>query len=526
MKNQRIVYAILALSIVLTLVFSACTSRSESTPEPAPEPVQQNILTVAFVDDVSDVDPRSSYDSGGLSVLYHMYEALTFYNPPGSEEEISPWLATSWESNEDKTEWTFHLRKEVKFHDGADFNAEAVKYTIENVKDGGFAPSWIFSAIESMEAVDEYTIKFTCSGPTALDLILSSAFGAWMISPSSPADPEWFNDGNSSGTGPYKFASREVGTRLVLEHHEDYWGGWQKGQFTTIVFNMIEDATVREQMIRSGEADVVYDINPDSLASLMEGDGVEVKIEPAYVCYFMHINTKRPPLDDVRVRQALAHSYPYEAVRASLLGGLGTKASGFVPQILWGSHPDISVEYNLEKAKELLTEAGYPEGGFDLVYWAFEGSPLYTQLAELWLPELEKLGVNLEIQSLNGEAIYEKATTDPEHAHDFLGNNWFPTYVTPLDFLVSPFATEQPINFSYYANSEFDDLLWLGDSQTAMDREAAIETFQKAGKMLVDDAAGIFVMDAPQIFVLRDDLSGYTYSPAYSCVFPYYNLRR
>ena len=99
---------------------------------------------------------------------------------------------------------------------------------------------------------------------------------------------------------------------------------------------------------------------------------------------------------------------------------------------------------------------------------------------------------------------------------DFLGNNWFPTYVTPLDFLVSPFATEQPINFSYYANSEFDDLLWLGDSQTAMDREAAIETFQKAGKMLVDDAAGIFVMDAPQIFVLRDDLSGYTYSPAYS----------
>jgi peptide/nickel transport system substrate-binding protein len=178
MKNRKVMQLILVLCIFLTLTFSFIGSDTA-------EGISKNVLSIGIVQDPDDTDPRSGYDSYAQMVLYHMYEALTYYNRPGSKEEIGPWLATSWKSNKDKTQWTFYLRKGVKFHDGTDFNAAAVKYTIENTVAEKMAPSWIYSPIKSMEVVDDHTIKFTCKAPAQLDLILSSGFGAWMISPSA-----------------------------------------------------------------------------------------------------------------------------------------------------------------------------------------------------------------------------------------------------------------------------------------------------------------------------------------------------
>lgn len=153
MKNPKVRHAIFVLSIGLALMFSGIGAGPVQA-------ISKNILTVAITTDPDDTDPRSGYDSCAQSVLYHMYEALTYYNRPGSKQEIGPWLATSWESNKDKTQWTFHLRQGVKFHDGTDFNAAAVKYTIENTVAEKMAPAWIYSPIKSMDVVDEHTIKF------------------------------------------------------------------------------------------------------------------------------------------------------------------------------------------------------------------------------------------------------------------------------------------------------------------------------------------------------------------------------
>ncbi len=519
MKNQKVMHLILVLCIVLTLTFSFIGSGTA-------EGASKNVLSVAIIQDPDDTDPRSGYDSYAQMVLYHMYEALTYYNRPGSKEEIGPWLATSWESNKDKTQWTFHLRKGVKFHDGTDFNAAAVKYTIENTVAEKMAPAWIYSPIKSMEVVGEHTIKFSCKAPAQLDLILSSGFGAWMISPSATNTVKWFNAGNSSGTGPYKFASRVPGTRIIMEHHKDYWGGWEEGQFTSIIFDIIPDATVREQMLRSGNLDVAYELNHDSIESLKQAPGVAVHIEPAFKSYFLLVNFKKPPLDNLKVRQALVQSFPYDTVIAGTYGGLGTRGSGLIPQSMWGANPDLFVTQDMKNAKKLLAEAGYPKGGLTLELWASEGNTLYKNIGEIWQPELAKLGIKLDIRTLSFNTITDKAETDPEHAFDFMGQDWYPTYVTPTDFFYSVFHAGEFFNFGHYANSEFDDLVLKADDMTASDRAGSIKAYKQAGKMLADDVGAIFMYDAPEIYTIRSDLEGYEYSPGYSAVFSFYKLKR
>ena len=484
------------------------------------------IFTWAEAVDPFDIDPRTNYDGQGLPILGNAYETLTHFAPPGSDPEIVPELATSWEHNEDSTVWTFNLREGVTFHDGTDFNAEAVKMLVENVRDGEFATSWVFGAIIEIEAVDDLTVQFTTEYPAKLDLIFSSAFGAWMVSPSGLENgAEWFAEGNTAGTGPYKIVSRETGARIIMERHEDYWGGWTDDQFDTIVVEYIADPTVREQMIRSGEADLTRELDFDNLDSLASSGGVAVQIDPSYANQFIMLNNARPPLDNVMVRQALAHSYPYELVIENLVGGHATPAGGAIPASMWGADPSTVMTQDLDKAKELLAEAGFADG-FEMDYWAYEGDPTNEQLGEVWVPALRELGIDLNITVIDFNAAMESFWNTPEESHHAVSLNWFPTYVTPFDPLFSPFSTGEYFNIAAYDNEDFTNLLFDGDAVTATDTEGAIALFQEANQMLIDDAAAIFNYDMPMVWVLRDDLDGYYYSPAYGTVIQVYDFTR
>lgn len=544
-KNPNL-FVVLVLLLALLLV--ACgggdggteapadSGAEETAAEPAEEEAMEEeameedsgpkIFTFAEAIDPTDIDPRSNYDGAGVALLGQLYETLTHYNPPGSDPEISPELAVSWESNDDATEWTFQLREGVTFHDGEPFNAEAVKILVENVRDGELATSWVFGAIAEIEVVDEHTVKFINAFPAKLDLIFSSAFGAWMVSPKAlENDPQWFQEGNSAGTGPYKITDREPGTRIVLSHHEDYWGGWNDNKFDTIAFEIVPDAATREQMIRSGDADLTYDLDFDNIASLQEADGVNVFVEESYNNQFIMLNNAKPPLDNPLVRQALVASYPYQEVLDNMMGGLATAAGGAIPQSMWGADKGAIVTQDLEKAKELLAEAGMADG-FELEYWAYDGIPRNEQIGEIWGPALRELNIELKITTIDFNAAMESFWNDPASAHHAVGLGWFPTYVTPFDPLFSPFSTGEYFNVAAYDNPEFTELLFAGDGVTATDTDEAIALFQQANQMIVDDGAAIFVFDVPAIWYLRDDLDGFYYSPAYGTVVQVYDLER
>ena len=163
-------------------------------------------------------------------VFSNVYETLIRFNPPGSKEQLSPVLATKWESSNGGKTWTFHLRQGVKFHDGTHFNAQAVKFSIERTKAKLGPVAFIWDSVKEIKIVDDYTIIFELSTPAPLDLICTSGYYAWMMSPSiAGKDSAWFNAGHDAGTGPYTIQSYTRSGPIILSRYDNYWGGWKEG---------------------------------------------------------------------------------------------------------------------------------------------------------------------------------------------------------------------------------------------------------------------------------------------------------
>jgi len=499
-------------------------------PAASSEVARSEVFVYAHPTTFPDLNPASSY-SNDLVVMANCYEGLTFYNPPGSQEILSPKLAVSWESNPESTEWTFKLREGVKFQDGEPFNAEAVKYSIDKTRELGVGASYIWSPVESIEVVDDYTVRFKLSYAAPLDLIASANYAAWIYSPKAYEEKgaDWFNEGHCAGTGPYTIESYERGSRMVLTRFDDYWGGWKESQFKKVVFELIEDPTVLQQKIESGEADFTYQVAPDNLPALMQNPDLVVYTNPAFQNLVGLLNTVKPPLDKKEVRQALAYSFPYEQFIQGVMGTRATQSYGVVPAGMWGYSKDIpQYKQDMDKAKELLTQAGYPDGGFKLLLTYATGDQDEQQLGELWKAELAKLGIDLEVQGLNWEAQWDLGKSDPQKAQDIFVMYWWPDLISPYSFLYSMFhSEEQPLfNLGYYKNPTFDELIDKANEVSGSNREEATKMFIDAQKILVDDAATLVFYDLANTHIARKDIKGFVDNPAYPHVVFVYDLSR
>lgn len=519
MKHSVRVFLYLAMLVLLIVTASVVIAQDDP-----------NIGVYAHPVSFPDLDPSSSFSNENV-VMGNVYETLTFYNPPGSEQEISPRLAVSWEADEYAMQWTFNLRQGVKFHDGTDFNADAVKFSLERTVSLGLGAAYIFDPIETITVIDDYTIQFDLKYSAPLDLILATGYAAWIMSPTAVADKDatWFNAGNSAGTGPYMITQYEPGALLVADAFPEYWGGWSEGQFDKIVFQIVEDPTVLEQLIRSGDADFTYSLPFDNYASLQEVPELRVDIQPAFQNLLGLLNTRREPTNNPLVRQALAYSFPYQVVVDNLYAGYGSQSRGPIPAGMWGTSDAVpQMTQDLDRAKELLAEAGYPDGGIDLLYTYVAGDLDEQQIGELWAADLATIGVNLEVQGLEWEAQWDLGKNDPENAQHIFAFYWWPDYVTPFSFLYSMFHSEdQPFfNLGYYSNITFDTLIDEGNVLSGTDRAAATELFVQAQQILVEDAAALFIVDLPNIHVIRSDINGYVDNPAYPHVVFWYNLSR
>lgn len=501
------------------------------TEPPAPAEVPRaKVFVYAHPTTFPDLNPATSY-SNDLVVMANCYEGLTFYNPPGSAEILSPKLAVSWESNPETTEWTFKLRQGVKFHDGEPFNAQAVKYSIEKTKELGVGAAYIWDPVQEIEVVADDTIRFKLSYPAPLDLIASANYAAWIFSPKAYEEKgaDWFNEGHCAGTGPYTIESYERGSRLVMGRFADYWGGWKEDQFEKVVFELIEDPVVLQQKIESGEADFTYQVAPDNLPALRNNPDLVVYSNPSFQNLVGLLNTVKPPLDNKLVRQALSYSFPYDQFIQGVMGERATQAYGPVPDGMWGHSKDIpQYEYDLEKAKALLSEAGYPDGGFKLLMTYATGDQDEQQVGELWKAELAKLGIDLEIQGLNWEAQWDLGKSDPQKAQDIFVMYWWPDLISPYSFLRSMFHSEDEtlFNLAYYKNPEFDALIDEANEISGSNREEATQKFIQAQKILVDEAVSLFFYDLANIHIARKDVKGFVDNPAYPHVVFVYSLSR
>lgn len=541
--KRKIFQSTLVLLLTFVIIFSAsgcgpkATEDAEQPEATLPEAsegasvtpeedsqISENSATYAVAGDLPSLDPpyMLSHDT---TVGFNVYETLTLWTP---DEGVIPALATEWESNAEGTEWTFKLREGVKFHDGSTLDANDVKASLDrNIGVGMVA--YDFVGVESIEAVDDLTVRFIASEPRNLPLILTASYGMFIYTSEAAEmnDSEWFNAGNDAGSGPYKVASFEPGKSVILQMFPDYWGGWQEGQFTQVILEIVEDPTVRDQMIRSGEADIAMQLPFDSLASLEAID--ELTVLPFVPLAFMigGFDLNSAPLDNLLVRQALVQTYPYEDVQQTVFLGNGEIPKGFGTNFLWDPPEDFPRwQYDLEAARALLEQAGMADG-FELNAALLTGSQEVLSVAELWKAELAKLNITLNVQPLSSGAFWDYAyNPDNEEFNIFL---MVPTGDIPALWPELICYTSTPYGwmpYIQYNNPAFDELVFQAWAQEATDPDAARITWINAQRILHDDAVSVFMLDYPYVAVFTDSLAGYQPNEAYVSIIFFYQLRR
>jgi peptide/nickel transport system substrate-binding protein len=535
-KKLLLFYLVLVLAFALSACGPAPTEsvspvEPEATQPPAPtEPptaVPPLVLKIANTAAITTWDPVKSF-STEAAYMGNMYEQLLRINPTGSAEKFTPLLAESWDVSEDGLTWTFHLRPNVKFHDGEPMNAEAVKKSIEAAKDHAGA-SFIWLPLDSIDVVDDLTVQFNLSYAAPVDLIASSLYGAWIVSPkaldAAAADPNYFEQGVEAGTGPYMLESYTPDKEIVFTRNPDYWGGWKDGQFDKVLVEIVGEAVTQQQMLEGGQVDLVTRLPIENYAAFKDNPDYNYYEEQTYFDYVGFFNTLRPPLDNPKVRQALSYAIPYQDIITVGANGLATQARGPVPQGVWPWSDQVNqYTYDLDMAKQLLAEAGYPDGGFSLKLTYASENDTEAAFAPLIKDSFSQIGVDVSIEPILFSQQWQTAKSDAANAQDIFLLLYWPTYSDAgsdnmwsmfYGYGDSPHLNVTGFNLSYWVDEQYNALLDEAISKTVTDPETSQARYIEAGNRLVDQAPGIFFMDTKAPFVIPSYIQGFKYNINY-----------
>ncbi|MEM4863327.1 MAG: ABC transporter substrate-binding protein [Candidatus Nezhaarchaeales archaeon] len=489
----------------------------------APSPLPKKAVIYASLSEMTTADPSTEF-SNSVMWLPLVYETLVWYDP--FKDQFIPGLAERWESDPEGTVWTFYIRKGAKFHDGSPVNAEAVAFSINRTILLGGGAAYIWDPVERIEVIDEYTIRLYLKYPAPLLKIAASPYSAYIFCPNvvkyanatdsvDPKVAEWFNRGNACGSGPYKLIKWDPEFEVVLEKWEEWWG-WREPDYPwrssidkapdVFIIKVIKDAATQSRMLRAGEIHIAQYIPIEDLELFERDPNFVVVRKPSFQNLIMLINTRKPPLNDTRVRRAIAHAIPYEDIVKLARGGLARVASGPIPYGLWGHFDNLTYTYDLDLAKRLLAEAGYPDGiprTLTLVYTA--GDIYEARTAEIIKASLAKIGINVEIKPMSWEeqwALAQKGWETPEEVQDLFIFYWWPDVLSPITYLYNMFHSEsKAFNLCYYENQTFDAIIIEAYRLEGLNPAKALELYYKAQYILYMDVPAVPLWDMIDIRV-------------------------
>lgn len=466
-------------------------------------------------------DPPQVTDLNTTRVVRRIYEGLTDF--VYGTYEIAPGLAESWDISDDGKVYTFHLRKGVKFHDGAPFDAAAVKYSMERQINPDhpahstgkypFAKNYLGN-VDAIDVVDSHTVRFTLKEPMAPFLQYLTHQSIRIVSPK--ALQEWGADitTHPAGTGPYKLQEWQPGVKTVLAANEDYWRG--APSIKTLIYVPIVEAQARLSAITTGEIDLTYDVPTESLNALRSDPNVVV-LEglSAHVWYVtLNVRLDDPPLSNKLVRQALNYAVDKESIVKNILQGTGVVAYSPLSPVYGEYHNENVARYPYDpaKAKALLAEAGYPDG-FSCKFMVPEsGSGMQSpvEMATYIQANLAAVGVDCEIQTMEWGTYLAEFRNSPQMAemswNSTIGD---PDYVLYRLFHSSAFPPAW--NAGWYQNDKADEL--LAAARTETDPKLRLKYYREAQEIIVADAPWIFVDHGSQIVVHNKRLKDFLLSP-------------
>lgn len=528
MKNakKRILALLLALACVLGM--AACGGQNTDTEaENAAEETTEATDSAAEESDGAEetaeaVDPDAEIVLAGYRNLapgekdgYYCSKILYVWEPLVTQDENAapvPCLAESWEMSENGTQWTFYLRQGVKFHDGSDFNADAVIANFDRMKMGvkssSFYPLDIdshYPNLESYKKVDDYTIRLTFSQPAPTQLYNMVNFGSAIYSPNCFDENGDFN-GICIGTGPFKITENKLDEYVLLERFDDYWGEAAKAK--TIRVRVIPDADTRFSALKSGEIMGVIDLNaiPTSLAVELEGDdNFALTTTKSTMIRFLCLNGTQFPFNDVRMRQAVSLALQRSVITEDLYDGFGTPTTN----ILNYSTPfykEFPVEEDMEKAKEMAAEVLGDERV--TVTYLYNGSEAAQKgEAELIASWLSEIGIDCELMPMEMTNMKEQMKTgDYGIARMQQGlSNSEPSTIFRRFMLTSG---DQNQNYSLGYHSDEVDAL-MAEAESALDMDVRTECYNRIQEISTQEFPVVPLFNDVTLMAYSTKLTGY-----------------
>ena len=502
---------LMALLLLVSLLGAVLTGCGDSSTEKAPEDGQNetgsteavahaNEITVGIAQDLDEsLDPHKAVAAGTKEVMFNVFEGLM---KPTSTGDLIPAVAEDYTVSDDRMTYTFTLREGVKFHNGETVTAEDVKYSIDRCADTSEGDPLVeaFSVIQAVEILDERTVAITISEP-------SNEFISYMTTAILPADYDQ-QDTAPVGTGPFKFVSRTAQDSIVLEKFDEYWG--TPAYLDKVTYKIIENADSIMMSLQSGAIDMFAHLTSTQVAQL--GDDFYVEEGTMNLVQALYLNNAEKPFDDVRVRQALCYAVDKQEIIDLAFDGYGTLlGSSMYPA--FSKYFDDSLtntyEYNTEKAKALLAEAGYPDG-FEMTITVPSNYQPHMDTAQVIVEQLKAVGITATIQPVTWESWVQ----------DTYSNRQFQSTVVGVDAsnmtasaMLSRFVSTAGNNFINYSNADYDAL--YAQAQTCYDDGEQADLYKELEKNLTDNAANVYIQDMADFVAVRDGLEGPDFYPIY-----------
>jgi peptide/nickel transport system substrate-binding protein len=506
--NTKSVISVFVLTVLL-LSLSACAQTPVTTDQPiepmAPSSSEQTeqisreptTITIATPIDPLSLDPAFDTNIKSISVMTQVYDMLVWRD---SEGELIPALAESWEFLE-PTVLEMKLRQGVKFHNGDEFKADDVVFTFERLMDEANPvplSTYVKGSVETIEKIDDYTIRITTPNPRALIIAELSRI---MIVPKDAVEQAQDEFGlKPVGTGPYKFVRWDKNEKIVYEAFDDHWRG--RPRVDNIIFTIMPEDFARFAALKTGEVDIISNLPPERIDEVNSTPNIHAATVHSARNIFIGMNTWEPPFNEVKIRQAVNYAVDISLIVETIFDGHAYPNGSACNKTLTGYDPNfVGYEYDPEKAKALLTEAGYPNG-FEVNFWGTNGRYVKDkEVQEAVGAMLAEVGIRVKHNMPEWAEYWGKYAPGELDGLMFLGtgNPLIDCDMTMTYRFYSKTAGQ------YFNSPELDALIEL--EQSEVDPEVRRQIFVEIQEYLKENAAWLFMYDQEDLYGVNDRVS-------------------
>ncbi|MBA4494667.1 glutathione ABC transporter substrate-binding protein [Paenactinomyces guangxiensis] len=481
---------------IVALLAAGCT--------PAQPGASNQKLVYASTADVVGLSPIMTNDTPSANAINQIYETLVVRDP--KTMEIKPKLAESYE-NPDPNTWVFKLRKGVTFHDGTPFNAEAVKYTFDKLRDPKTAAprGSLLKPIDQIEVKDEHTVVIKTKEPYGAMLAALAHTNASIVSPTADKKGDLMK--KPVGTGPYKLKEWVQGDHLILEANDKYWDGTAKVK--EVEFRVVPELSTAISMLETNQVQMVDNLQPEQLERLKRNKNISIVTNEGTPVYYLGFNMKKAPTNNPTLRQGVAHAINQDEI-VDMMKGLAQPSKGLIGPKVFGYKPEIEKEaypYDLQKAKELIKQAGL-EGKTLTITSSNTGN--YPKLAELVQGQLKKAGLDVKIQTLEWGTYLD---TTRQGQFELVIGAWTNSTGDGSELFYPNLHSDNigTSNRTQTAIPEADQLIQL--SRTTTDKQKRLEALHQANQLLVKQAPWVTLHHGVVVTATANNVKGLEVDP-------------